>query len=90
MIWRGAALRVMRDYELWQDEIDLRLLRAQLAEAMRYHGPYDENGDYMGINIWRPSERDSPFAEYTQMVLLLVRAAAGVGHRKPRGFPVAA
>jgi hypothetical protein len=90
MIWRGAALRVMRDYRMWQDEVDLRLLRAQLAEAMRYHGPYDENGDCGGINIWRPATGDSPVEEYAQMVLSLVRAAAGVGHRKPQVFLVVA
>lgn len=89
MIWRGAALRVMRDYQMWQDDVDLRLLREQLGEAMRYHGPYDENGDCGGINIWCPSA-DSPFEQYAQMVLSLVRAAAGVGHRKPRVFPVVA
>jgi hypothetical protein len=59
---------------------------------MRYHGPYDENGDYLGINIWRPvaDEGDSSFAEYAQLVLSLVRAAADVGHRKPQVFLVAA
>ena len=42
--------------------------------------------------IWRPSEKDnpSPFEEYAQMVLSLVRAAAGVGPQRPRVFLVVA
>ena len=80
MIWRAAALKALCERNAFQDAADAKQARDVLAETMHYFWPtIGADGNFPDGNFWQPklcdSQRPDPFAEYTAMVLTLLRQA---------------